>query len=97
MIDKIKGWVMTVLVKKYALGWLVDLFKKAQGYKTQISALGCIATYIMTLFGLDDKVAEALYAFFGGTGAFSGLDKMLRYKEDAKSVVDEARDKASQN
>lgn len=89
MIEKIKLWIMSILLKKYALGYAVQAYKGIQGYKSQICAVGMIIVYIAQIFGqIDSDTANTLYAALGGFGSFSFMAKLKQYEGLIKEVAD---------
>lgn len=72
MIDKVKSFVFGILVKKYALGGLVSVYEKADGYKTQLLSVAAGLVLVLGLVGVleTDKafeIAESLASLAGLT------------------------------
>jgi hypothetical protein len=87
MIDKIKSWALGVLVKKFVLGWAISLYGKLTGYRTALSIAGMCVVYVMSLFGLDQSVADAAYKFLGGVASFAFLEKLLKYQSIIQPLI----------
>jgi len=96
MIKKLKDWVMGMLVQKYALGSLVEAYKLAKGYKTQASLILAIATFLGEVFcGLDQELAVQIYAFLGGIGSLSFVQKLKGYQDKIKKIADKVKVEAN--
>ena len=95
MIDKIKMWVMGVLVNKYALGSLVKAYKMTKGYKTQICLVLAIATYLAETFGfITHELAEQIYTVLGGAGSLSFVQKLKGYQDKIEKIAKEVKKEA---
>lgn len=88
MLDKLKSFVFGILVKKYTFGWLADLYKKADGYKTQLLSVAAGLVLLLGFVGVMDmntafEIAEKLASFAGLTF----VEKLAKYK----SVIEKAQ------
>lgn len=83
------------LLKKYALGWLVDIYKKTTGYKTQIIIVLSIIVFIAETFAFIPKeLAEQLYIALGSAGSITWLQKLKRYQEQLSKIAEEVKKEA---
>lgn len=83
---KLSAPVIKFMVKKYAMGWLIDLWKTLDGKRTQTSALLAGLVLSAGFMGLIEmERAWDLAAAVGGAGAFAFLEKLRRHK----SVIEE--------
>lgn len=92
-MDKIKNMILSFILKKYALGYLVDAYSKIKGYKTQLFTAICIGVYIgETLGQIPHELAEQLYTLFGGLGGMAFIQKLQRYQPLIDKTVNDVRE-----
>ena len=81
VMETMKLAIFRLLLKKYALGYLVKGWEKTKGYKTAIFTVLTILTYAGEQFGYVPKeLAAQLYTLFGGGAGFSFMQKLQRYQ-----------------
>lgn len=86
-LEKIKNKIILVLLKKYALGYMVDGWEFITGYKTQVFFALTVLTWVAeTLGGLPPEVSKHAYELFGSGAAFSFLQKLKRHKKIIQEV-----------
>lgn len=88
MLDKVKSFVFGILVKKYALGGLVSVYEKADGYKTQL--LGAAAGLVVALGLVGVIESDKAFEIAEGLASLAGLtfvQKLAKYK----ALIDKAQ------
>ncbi len=80
-MKRIKEWVMGILVKKYALGTLVDLWDKADGYRTQIQVAVAVGVVVLGVLGYIplDRAYE-IAGVVGGSAVATFLEKLRKHQ-----------------
>lgn len=103
MIEKIKLLAVKYALNKYALGWLVKVWGKAQGYKTLIFGALSLIVFVLKVGGyippeLEQAMQNHLHAgvndvaIAGGVGAiFSFLEKLKRYEPVIDQLIEDIR------
>lgn len=91
-MDKLKSWVFSVLLNKYAAGWMVKLWSLAEGWRTQLGLAGAAIALVMGFFGFIpwDNAMDAA-ALLGGTAIASFLEKLRRHEDLIKKAQDLAK------
>jgi len=98
MIEKIKMMAVNLLLKRYALGYLVKAWNKINGYRTQICFGLMIAVYIAEKFGyIDAQLSANMQTALAGGGTFSFLEKMKKYDGIINSGVKMVKEEADKN
>lgn len=81
MFAKIKQFLYGIVLKKYVLGWVTDLYSKMEGYKTQFSAVAMVAVTGAYLQGwLTESQWNTAMALLGGWGSVALAEKLKRNK-----------------
>ncbi len=92
-MTKIKDYLLGVLVKKYALGWLVAGYRKAEGYKTVLAIVAAVVVFLAQVFGyIPAESAEGLYKIIGAFGATTFIEKLKRYQKMAEKLAGAVKD-----
>jgi len=91
-VEKAKAVVMKFLLNKFVLGWLVKMFQKLTGWRTETSAIVVAALTVAYVMGfVPEDVYQPVVAAVGGFGGFAFLDKLLGYKDIFDKVADEIK------
>ena len=97
MYKKVKNWFMGILVHKYALGYLVQAWDFADGYKTQFSSAAAVVVLASGFLGyVDIGWAMDIAGILGGAGFVSFMDKLRKHKGlilKAQTLIDQERAK----
>ena len=83
-MNKIKGAILSLLVRRYALGALVKLWAALEGNRTQISwglAVLALLAGFFRFIPMDDAFAYA--SLLGGAGVSTFLEKLKRHQKFA--------------
>ena len=87
-MNKIKDWVVSLLLKKYALGWLVKGYRTAAGWRTTAAIVLAAIVWLGQLFGyLSPEMADSLYKIIGTIGSITFIEKLKRYQKTAEGLV----------
>lgn len=87
-IEKIKALV----VKKYALGYLVEAYKAVNGHKTQIVAALAVCSWVAARLGFIPPEQEGkIYEMLGGAGTITLLAKLEKWKNVADELGSEVK------
>ncbi len=91
-MDKLKNWVFSVLLHKYAAGGLVKVWSLAEGYRTQLGLVGAAIALVMGFFGFIpwDSAMETA-SLLGGTAIAAFLEKLRRHEDLVKKAQDLAK------
>lgn len=86
-MEKLKGWILGLLLNKYAAGWMVQIWKAAEGYRTQLGIAGAAIALAMGFFGFIpwDKAMDTA-ALMGGGAVASFLEKLRRHEDLVKKA-----------
>ena len=96
--DGIKVRIVSLLLKKYALGYLVQAWEWAKGKKTALCIVGMVLIPFLKAQGIiDDQTAETMNAAFGTGAGFSFMQKLQRYKPLVDGVVTELKKEEGKN
>ena len=69
-MEKIKMWFVELLLKKYLAGWLVGIWNKATGFRTQlVILLGCLIALGDFFNLIPHDTALKFLELLGGVGA----------------------------
>jgi len=94
-MNKIKDWVVSLLLKKYALGWLVKGYRQVAGWRTAIAAFLAILVFGGQLMGyLPPELADQLYKIISTIGAITFVEKLKRYQKTAEGLVTVVKEEA---
>jgi hypothetical protein len=93
MLDKVKEYLMAVLLKRYALGVVVKGWDLADGYRTQISMASAIAVLVAGYLGYMpiDKAHESAL-LLGGSSIATFLEKLRKHEGLITRVGDMAKE-----
>lgn len=93
MFNRLQGWLFDVLLKRYALGWLVVIWNHADGYRTQVSVLVSCGVLTMGLFGfIEMNKAYEIALMLGGTSIATFLEKLRKYDGMIVKISDLVKD-----
>lgn len=86
-MDKLKSWVLGLLLNKYAAGWMVQLWGAAEGYRTQLGLAGAAIALAMGFFGMMpwDKAMDSA-SLMGGAAIAAFLEKLRRHDDLVKKL-----------
>lgn len=91
-MENLKNKIVSFLLKKYALGYLVKAWSSVKGYKTQIFAALSVLTWIGEVTGhIPKETAGQLYTAFGSGAGFSFIQKLQRYTDQASGIIGEVK------
>lgn len=94
-MSKIKDWMLGVLAKKYALGWLVTGYRKATGYKTGVAVALCGLVFVAQIFGfIPEQMADELYKILGAVGSVTFIEKLKRYQKVGENLANAVKEEA---
>lgn len=89
-MERLKIKIVELLLKKYALGYLVKGWGYLKGYKTQIFAVLSLLAYGLKVTGqISDDLGDQLIAAFGSGASFAFIQKLQRYEPEIKGLVNE--------
>lgn len=80
-METLKLKILEFLSRKFILGWAVQFWEKATGYKTQI----CMALWVIVYIGkmtnyIDNNLADQVLTGLEVAGGFSFMQKLKRYQ-----------------
>ena len=88
----IRNWFIKIIATKYLTGWLGSIYAKLEGWKTPLSAVLCVAVYVLELKGIIPAgIAEQLYPIIGTAGILSFLEKINRAKKEVEKFEEEIK------
>ena len=95
-MEKLKMMLLSMILKKYALGYLVKGWSGVKGYKTQILVAIGVGVYAAERFGYVPKeVADQLYPYLFGGGAVTFMQKLQRYEPIVNQTISSVREEAN--
>jgi hypothetical protein len=95
-MNKIKDWVVGLLVKKYALGWLVKSYRAASGWRTGIAIGLSLIVFAAQAFGyIPESLANEIYKVLGSAGAVTFLEKLRKYQKVAEKAAGAIKEEAA--
>ena len=87
-MNKIKDYVVSFLLKKYALGWLVKGYRTAAGWRTTLAMVLGAVVWLGQVFGyLTPEMADSLYKVIATIGSITFIEKLKRYQKTAEGLV----------
>lgn len=87
-MNKIKDYVVSFLLKKYALGWLVKGYRQAAGWRTTLAMVLGGLVWLGQVFGyLTPEMADSLYKVIATIGSITFIEKLKRYQKTAEGLV----------
>jgi hypothetical protein len=90
-MEKIKLMMFKILLKKYALGYLVQGWEKLKGYKTQVAVALMVLTYSLEQAGqIPSELSKQIYPYLEAMAGFAFLQKLQRvqpYVDELKKEV----------
>ena len=87
-MEKLKMMLLSMILKKYALGYLVKGWSGVKGYKTQILAVIGFGVYAVEKLGyIPKEIAEQLYPYLLGGGAITFMQKLQHYEPIVNKTI----------
>lgn len=88
MLNWLKNKILGVVLNKYVGGWVVDLYKKLEGLKTQvITGVILVLTGLYVSGNLDHETWKNACEALAAAAGITLMDKLHRHK----SVLDSLR------
>lgn len=93
MIEKLKGWAINFLLKKYALGYLVKGYEKITGYKTQIATGLWVLIWLAERLGyVDPAFGNQIRTGLEVAGGMAFMQKLKRHQGTVDKVVETVKE-----
>lgn len=91
-MERIKLFIFDLILKKYALGYLVQGWVKLKGWKTQICAVALVLVWLGEVSGyIPKELADQLEVIFSTGGAFAFMQKLQRAEPFVKEMVEKVK------
>ena len=94
---KLQLFVLNILIRRYALGFMVDAWKFFTGYRTQIQlGLAVIIVGLGLVGALPLDTALTIAAAVGGSAFATFLEKLKKHKEFIVEIQKTVEDKSKE-
>ena len=95
-MEKIKTWIMTKIISKYCLGFIVKGYRALEGKKTGIAIALAVLVWVGEVFGFIPKeTAASLYAILAPAGGMAFMEKLKRFQKTAEKVAEAVKKEAA--
>ena len=91
-MERFKVMVINMLLKKYAMGFLVKGWDALKGYKTAIFVTIMVVIKLLEMTGqIPADLAQQIYPYLETGAGFSFMQKLARYQPIIDEVVEGVR------